>query len=182
MTTWQRLLNSHPLGSRSDQPDFWAEYLADHPDVLHRLLADIYQATYGSERPPTLDELWEIMATPRFTTATFGEAVLDLLESQDRSLRWLAREVGIAAAQLSRYLSGQRPIVSVHDHRGSMRRIESVAAALHVHPSYFTEWRRLWIMSLLDSAFTAQPGLSVGIFRRYAGFAENGRSDGKRTA
>lgn len=174
MSEWQKLLASNPVAQRSDDPDFWETYLAEHPDVLHRLLADVYQATYGSAKPPTLDDLWAIMATPRFTTEEFGNAVIDLLA--DRSVRWLASQVGIAHQQLSRYLSGQRPIVSIHDTRGSMRRIESVAKALKVHPSYFVEWRRLWIMSLLDSAFTAQPGLSVGIFRRYSGF-ENARSD-----
>jgi hypothetical protein len=174
--TWQKILESHPAGPRSDDPDFWEEYLAEHPDVLHRLLADVYQATYGAEKPPTLDDLWAIMATPRFTSQDFGDAVLELLG--DRSIRWLAQQVGIAHPQLSRYLSGQRPIISVHDHRGSMRRIESVAQALHVHPSYFTEWRRLWIMSLIDSAFASQPSLSVGIFRRFSGFEErNVRSD-----
>lgn len=173
---WQKILDSHPLAARSEDPDFWEQYLAEHPDVLHRLLADVYQATYGAEKPPTLDDLWAIMATPRFTTEEFGDAVMDLLG--ERSIRWLAGQVGIAHPQLSRYLSGQRPIISIHDTRGSMRRIESVAEALSVHPSYFTEWRRLWIMSVIDSAFTSQPSLSVGIFRRYSGFEErNARSD-----
>lgn len=180
MTEWQRLLSSDPVAQRSDDPDFWETYLAEHPDVLHRLLADVYQATYGSEKPPTLDDLWALMAAPRFTTETFGNAVVDLLGA--RSVRWLAGQVGIAHQQLARYLSGQRPIVSIHDAKGSMRRIESVAAALKVHPSYFVEWRRLWIMSLLDSAFTAQPSLSVGIFRRYSGFEERGNGRSERNA
>lgn len=169
---WQRLLGEHPHGKQSSQPEFWEQYLADHPDVLHRLLADIYQATYGTEKPPTLDDLWEMMSTPRFSTAPFGEALLDLLG--DRSVRWLAAEVGIVHSQLSRYINGSRPIVSIHDHRGSMRRIEAVARALRVHPSYFVEWRRLWVMSLIDSAFTARPELSIGVFRRYAGFEKAG--------
>lgn len=174
--TWQRVLDSNPVAQRSDDPDFWDQYLVDHPDVLHQLLADVYRATYGSEKPPTLEDLWAIMSTPQFSSDEFGPAVLDLLGK--RSVRWLAGEVGIAHQQLQRYLSGQRPIVSVHDHRGSMRRIESVARALAVHPSFFVEWRRLWIMSLIDTAMTSKPGLSVGIFRRYSGFEErNARSD-----
>jgi hypothetical protein len=164
---WQRLLDRQPHGQESEDPDFWETYLSENPDVLHRLLADIYQATYGSEKPPTLDDLWELLATPRFSTEDFGRAVLDLLG--DRSIRWLAQQVGVSHPQLSRYLNGSRPIVSIHDHQGSMRRIESVAKALRVHPSYFVEWRRLWVMSLIDSAFSAQPALSVGVFRRYSG-------------
>lgn len=166
--SWQRLLDAHPRGPDSAEPEFWETYLNDNPDVLHRLLADVYHATYGSEKPPTLDDLWEMMSVPRFATIPFGQAVLDLLG--DRSIRWLAQNVGIAHSQMSRYLSGARPIVSVHDHRGSMRRMEAVARALRVHPSYFMEWRRMWVMSLIDSAFSAQPALSIGMFRRFSGF------------
>lgn len=169
--TWQRLLSQHPLADESETPEFWETYLTENPDVLHRLLADVYHATYGSEKPPTLDDLWEMMSTPRFSTQPFGEAVLDLLG--DRSLRWLAREVRISIGQMQRYVVGTRPIVSLHDHRGSMRRIEAVAQALRVHPSFFGEWRRLWVMSLIDNAFATQPALSVGIFRRFSGFEKD---------
>ena len=172
---WQGLLQSHPLAKDADSPDFWEEYLADHPDVLNRLLADVYQATYGADKPPTLDALWDIMSSKRFSTEEFGPAVYEVLG--DRSVRWLAREVGGSAEQLRRFVTGQRPIVSVHDHRGSMNRIEAVAKALDVHPSYFMEWRRLWVMSLIDSAFASRPDLSIGVFRRYSGFAS---PDGRR--
>jgi hypothetical protein len=165
---WQRLLDGHPHGDESSTPEFWEQYLDEHPEVLHRLLADIYQATYGSEKPPTLDDLWEMFATPRFSTEPFGPALLDVLG--DRSVRWLAQQVGTSHTQLLNYISGRRAIVSVHDHRGSMQRIESIARVLRVHPSYFVEWRRLWVLSLIDSAFTAQPALSVGLFRRFSGF------------
>lgn len=171
MTDWQKLLDGHRSGTESTEPEFWEQYLTENPDVLNRLLADVYQATYGSEKPPTLDDLWEMMSVPRFSTLTFGDAVCDLLG--DRSIRWLAGEVGIVHSQMSRYLNGSRPIVSLHDVRGSMRRIESVAKALRVHPSYFMEWRRLWVMSLIDSAFTAKPSLSIGMFRRFSGFEKN---------
>jgi len=170
--TWQRLLDAHALGEVSEEPEFWEAYLAENPDVLHRLLADIYQATYGSEKPPTLDALWEMMATPLFSTEPFGEAVLDLLG--ERSIRWLAQQIGVSHPQLCRYLNGTRPIVSIHDHRGSMYRIESIAGVLRVHPSFFVEWRRLWVMSLIDSAFAAEPSLSVGIFRRFSGLERKG--------
>ena len=156
-TSWQALLEQHPLGSSTDSPDFWEEYLAENPDVLHRLLADLYQATYGSERPPTLDDLWEIVSAPRFTSDEFGAAVLDLLGKRGLSIRWLAQQIGTSHTQVRFYLTGKRPIVSLHDAKGSMRRIEAISEALRVHPSYFAEWRRLWIMTLLDSAFAARP-------------------------
>ena len=109
---------------------------------------------------------------PRFTGEEFGPAVLDLLSQRDRSIRWLAQQIGTSHTQVRFYLTGKRPILNLHDARGSMIRIEAVARALRVHPSYFAEWRRLWIMTLLDSAFAARPGLSVGVFKRFAGFED----------
>lgn len=171
MTGWQRLLETHPLGEESAHPEFWQEYLAQHPDVLHRLLADVYQATYGADKPPTLDELWDLVAKPEYSVQPFGRAVQDALGN--RSVRSLAVQVGIHQSLLTRYMTGERDIVSIRDPRGSMARIEHVARALRVHPSYFAEWRRLWVMSLLDAAFASQPALSVGVWKRFSGFQDN---------
>jgi len=173
---WKTFMSEHPLAEHSDSEDFWAKYLDENPDVLHRLLADVYQATYGAEHPPSLDDLWDLMSSPRFSAAPFGEAVMELLGG--RSITWLAQQSGMAQPALSRLINGQRPIVIRNDPKTSMQRIEAVARALRVHPSYFEEWRRLWIMSLLDSAFAGRPSLSIGVFRRYAGFDKtsvNGR-------
>lgn len=51
MAGQQNLAEAHPLAGQSDSPDFWETYLAENPDVLHRLLADVYQATFGVDRP-----------------------------------------------------------------------------------------------------------------------------------
>lgn len=183
---WQKVLDTHPLAAQSEDADFWDSYLTEHPDVLHRLLADVYTATHGAERPPTLDDLWELVSAPEFAMDPFGDAVRRALARRDRSIRWLAQQIGLHQTVLTRYISdrsAENPIVSIRDPKGSMQRIEAVAAALHVHPSYFREWRRLWIMSLLDTAFEAEPHLSVEVFRRYAGLRDrlrprtNARSD-----
>jgi hypothetical protein len=172
---WQTFLAEHPLGESSASEDFWQQYLADHPDVLYRLLADVYEASYGADAPPTLDDLWDLMsAHPRFASVPFGQAVIDALDG--RSISWLALQSGIPQPVLSRLINGRRPVIYVKDPRGSMDRLERVARALHVHPSYFAEWRRMWIMFLLDSAFTAKPTLSIGVYRRYSAFDKvNGR-------
>lgn len=166
--TWSSALERHPYGSASIEPDFWETFLAENPQVLHRLLADIYSATYGTEKPPSVHDLWELMSVPQFSTKPFGEAVFEVMGT--RSIRWLARQVGMAHEPTRRLLIGARPIVMVNDVPGSMKRLEAFARALSVHPSYFVEWRRLWIMSLIDVAFTSQPSLSIGVFRRYADF------------
>jgi hypothetical protein len=168
MAGWQRLLEDHPLGRHSADPEFWEHYLDEHPDVLHRLLADVFQATHGVDRPPTLDDLWDLVSTPEFSVKPFGDALHDALSG--RSVRSLAVQIGIHQTLLTRYMTGERDIVSVRDPIGSMRRLELIAKALRMHPAYFAEWRRLWLMSLLDAAFTAQPALSIGVWKRFSGF------------
>lgn len=181
---WRKVLGAHPLAGQAGDPDFWNDYLATHPDVLHRLLADIYQATHGAQRPPTLDDLWDLVSAPRFSMQPFGESVRELLAERGHSIRWLALQIGIHQTVLNRTLTGENAVVSIKDPKGSMKRIEIVAAALRVHPSFFMEWRRLWIMSLLDGIFEQQPALSVEVYRRYAGLQErirprpNARSGG----
>lgn len=165
----------HPLAEPSASEEFWVRYLDENPDVLHRLLADVYEATYGAEAPPTLDDLWKLMsAQPRYASVPFGEAVVDALGG--RSINWLAGQAGVSQSVLSRLINGLKPVVNIKDIRGSMYRLERIAAVLRVHPSYFAEWRRMWIMTLLDSAFTAQPTLSIGVYRRYSAFDRRERA------
>lgn len=160
--------------------NWWQEYLTEHPDVLNRMLGDLYQVTTGSkERPSTLEDLWNAVA-PKFSNEPFGESVRCLLNG--RSIRSLAVQVGLSHAQLVRHLTGEAPIVRVHDPITSMRRIEQIARALRVHPSYFLEWRRLWILAAVDGAMNERPNLSIGIYQKYAQHEttriSNARSEG----
>lgn len=173
MSGWAEVIAEHELVARSGDQEFWRKYLTENPDVLHQLLADLFQVTRGATTtPPTLDDLWGLVA-PRFTNEPFGVAVKELLAG--RSVRWLANEVHIHNAPLVRLLNGERDVVSVRDPKGSMARIEAIARALQVHPSYFAEWRRLWVMTLLDYAFEEHPHLSIGVYRKFAGYQKNGR-------
>lgn len=172
MSGWETAARELDVARTASQ-DFWRTYLADHPDVMHHLLADLYQATRGVDAPPaTLDDLWGLVA-PQFSNAPFGEAVKTLLAG--RSVRWLAGELHLHHSFVLRVLNGQRDLVSLRDPQESMRRIEEIARVLKVHPSYFAEWRRLWLMFLLDQAFEAHPNLSIGVYKRFSGQAMNGR-------
>lgn len=152
---------------QSVDPAFWREYLSDHPEVLHQLIADLYRAaTASKERPSTVDDLWNLV-NPTFSNEPFGQAVHHLLGT--RSVRWLASQLHMAHVPLLRILKGERNLVNIHDPRRSMLRIEAIARVLKVHPSHFAEWRRLWIMTLIDAAMTQNPHLSIGIYRRLAG-------------
>ena len=130
---WQAFMAQHPLAEPSATEEFWVTYLDENPDVLHRLLADIYEATYGADAPPTLDDLWKLMSDqPRYASAPFGEAVIDALGG--RSINWLAGQAGVSQSVLSRMVNGLKPVVNIKDIRGSMYRLERIAAVLRVHP------------------------------------------------
>lgn len=172
MSGWDQVLTEHELMPKTSDPEFWRTFLTENPDVFHRLLADLYQVTgRATDRPPTLEDLWDLVG-PRFTNEPFGVAVRELLG--DRSIRWLAGEIHIHNVPLTRVINGERDVVSIRDPKGSMARIEAIARALRVHPSYFAEWRRLWVMTLIDQAFEQHPHMSIGMYRKFARH-ENGR-------
>ena len=164
--TWRDVLAEHPLAERAHDPDFWSAYLQENPGILHHLLADIYQSVHGTERPPTLDDLWDLVSQPRFSNLPFPDALKEALGH--RTGRWLATHTGLSKSMIHRLLTGERNVVVVDDVRGSMHSIEVISRALRIHPSYFAEWRRLWVMSLLDTAFDQRPELSAHLFRRFA--------------
>ncbi|WP_157537028.1 hypothetical protein [Nocardioides sp. Root190] len=51
---WTAALRRWPDAERLGEAEYWDELLADRPDVMHRLLADIYRATYA----------WDTSSTP----------------------------------------------------------------------------------------------------------------------
>lgn len=157
---------------RTVDHEFWQEFLTERPDVMHRLLAELYHAASAvkgrrrTESAASVDDLWKLV-TPQFSNEPFGPALKEALGK--RSVRWLAAQLKVHHYQVARLINGEREIVSLRDPAGSMYQIEGIARALRIHPSYFVEWRRLWILSLVDDAFTAQPNLSIGVYKRFAG-------------
>lgn len=166
MADWETALADNKIFTSSFDPAFWREYLKERPDVLHHILADLYQISGPKNgRSANLDDLWDLVA-PKFSDKPFAQAFADA--SRGRSVRQVAIVVGLSHPQIFRYLSGERSIVKVHDTEGSMRRLELFAKALSVQPAYFSEWRRLWIMSMIDSVLSDKPNVSVGIYRKFS--------------
>lgn len=161
---WKRVLEQRTEDTASDA--FWEDLLRRRPDVLHRLLADVHRSAYGTARPPTLEDLWDLVGEPSFSHASFSVAFAAALG--DRPMSAIAAAAGMHKETLRRFVAQERPIVSTQDPKGSMHRLEVVARALAVHPSYFSEWRRLWIMALIDGAFSDRPELSVSVYRRFS--------------
>lgn len=152
---------------RASDPNYWLEIFQDRPEILHRLIADLFQAAHGVDRVPTVDDLWDLLGEAKYSVHPFGQAFNELVGNRNR--QEIAAKAGLYPATLRRYCAADRPIVTT-DVEGSMRRIELIARACDVHPSYFAEWRRLWIMALLDRAFQVKPALSYAMFQRLAGF------------
>lgn len=48
------------------------------------------------------------------TPRTGTDAIRDLAARDDRSLAWVARKLGISTTQMSRILSGERPLIAAH--------------------------------------------------------------------
>lgn len=170
---WREALSRE--AERATDPNYWLEIFTERPEVLHRLIADLFQAAHGVDKIPSVDDMWDLLAEPVYSNHRFGEAFTAVVGSRLRSE--VAEKAGLFPTTLKRYVSNERPVVTT-DVEGSMRRIELIARAVDVHPSYFAEWRRLWIMALLDRAYQVNPDLSYALFQRFAGF-ERRRSNGR---
>lgn len=178
---WEAAARDHVDIERAGTTDFWRDTLEREPEVMHRLLGDLWNAAQaakgnpsGRVAVPTIDEVFRLVI-PEYASAPFPEALKEKLGK--RSIRWLAGQIHLHHSHVHRWVTGARPIVNLHDPIASMQQIEAIAKALNVHPAYFAEWRRLWILVLLDDAFTCHPNLSIGVWKKFSGVASaNGRS------
>lgn len=175
MTEWRDALTQHALLANSFSPQFWSEFLTANPDVLHRILGDLYLIAAEHRPNPTLDDLWDLVA-PAYSTDPFPQAFMRA--AGKRSIRQVAAQIGVHHSILTRYVNGEQDIVRITDPVGSLGRLEAIAQALRIHPAYFAEWRRLWVMSVIDSALASQPNLSVGIYRKFSGQERRERVQG----
>lgn len=155
----------------------WADFFADRPDVLHKLLGDIYSITKNSESTTrrygkrvkfangNLDELWA-MLSPRYSSEPFGQALRDLMG--DQSLRSFAAKIPMHHHSLTRLMRGERQILNPHDPIASMRQLEQIATAGRIHPAYFREWRTLFVTAAIIDALEAKPNLTIGMLSMLA--------------
>lgn len=175
---WETAAREHEQIEDSAQPGFWRGALQQDPEIMHRLLGDLWnaaQAAKGQTRVsmPTVDEVFRLVI-PRYSNEAFPAALKEALDK--RSVRWLAGRLHLHHGTVNRWATGQRDIVNMHDPEGSMAQIAAIAKECGVHPAFFAEWRRLWILLLLDDAFSFHPNLSIGVWKKFSGVsAANGR-------
>lgn len=157
--------------------DDWSDFFKERPDVLNRLLGEIYIITKTQESTHkksgrrtryingNLDELWNMIA-PRYSVEPFADAVRELMGKQ--SLRAFAAKIPMHHHSLSRLMRGERQIVNPNDPISSMGTLEQIAKAGNVHPAFFSEWRSLYVAHAVISVMQENPNLSIGIVGQLA--------------
>lgn len=143
----------------------WSAALEDDLELFGRILRDILkleQAVPGRPGPrPSLDVS---AATKRiqqlfgddFTIAPFDEALRVL--AGDRSIRHVARITGLNKDTVHRLMRGD-----IEPDGFIMRQC---AEAFNKHPSYFLEWRELYIVKTIMSRLNWSPETTVDIFKK----------------
>lgn len=148
----------------------WSTLMSENPKVLWGLIADVVKAIKASEgekrtgrRPgatvASLDELYEILFPPAFSTQPFPKAFFDALNGM--SQYQFAREVGFAQATVSRLLSGRTT--------PSVEHMERIAYVLGLRPTYFAEYRSMKIGQVVADVLAASPELSAEHVRELMG-------------
>lgn len=147
-----------------DQLD-WEKALEQDMDLFARILRDILkmeQAVPGRPGPrPSLDvatatRRMEQLYGRDFTIRPFPEALRIL--AGDRSVRHLARKVKLDRNYVYRLLTG-----AVEPDGYAMR---MCAEAFGKHPSYFLEWRILYIIQAIVRRLEWSPESTISTFRR----------------
>lgn len=147
-----------------DQLD-WNVALERDIDLFGRVLRDILkleQAVPGRPGPrPSLDTNSAIRRMMQllghdFSIQRFPEALRILAD--DRSVRALAHKVQLDRNTVYRLLQGQIEPDGFH--------MRMCADAFSKHPSYFVEWRILYITAAITRRLEWSPEASIGVFRR----------------
>lgn len=134
-------------------------------DLLGRVLRDILkveQTEQGRPGPrPSLDykegtrRLRQILGED-YSMLPFSEALKIL--GGDRSVRHLATKCGVSHSHIQRLLAGGR--------EPDMQTLEKVAKAFEKHPSFFLEYRLIYIARTIIDKLGDAPEATINIYRK----------------
>lgn len=136
-------------------------------EICGRIVRDIMkldQAEPGRPGPRRALELDEGMRRlvqfqgEDYTLEPFQGALRSL--AGGRSVRHLARKVGLDRNHVYRLLRGELP--------PDFYAMDSVARAFDKHPSFFLEYRLAFIMACLSARMEQYPDMSIALYRRVA--------------
>lgn len=137
---------------------------------MGRILYDVYDKIMDEEeraagmrrmgrRPARnevpLAEVYRKVLPPPPSQDPFPVALKVLLNG--RSLRWFAPKIPVDVSTLSRMMNGKAEV--------DILMLERISAAAKVHPSYFVEWRAMYVAKVIQEVYLQSPHLSITAFR-----------------
>lgn len=151
-------------------PDELMEKMAANPDIAYRILYDMADIVKASEERAlgqrrTGRRVKVKMSKERIVREALGPppsmdpfpvAVVELMNG--RSQDAFAKLMGISQGQLSRLISGRRPC--------DREVCELAAAAGHVPPWYFREWRSFFVAEWIADMLELHPNISMTLMRQ----------------
>jgi hypothetical protein len=144
----------------------WLTVFDANPDIMWAIIGDIYDVVKAEQerdagirklgrRPQrssaSLDEVYATVFPAQYTMDPFGEAMHKLLAG--RSIRAFAVRVPIDQSHLNRLINGNR--------QPDLETLERIALAAKVPPSYFVEWRAMFVGQLITRVLSERPNLGV---------------------
>lgn len=143
----------------------WRKAFESDIDLFARLVKDILkldQAQPGRPGPrPALDYEQGVARLRQYMGQDYSmepfEASLKNL-ANGRSIRALARKTGLSKNHIHRLLTGE-----IEADAYAMREI---ARAFDKHPSFFAEWRAMWVANAIVERLMNQPESSIVLYRK----------------
>jgi len=137
--------------------------------AMGRIIGDIYDVVKAEEekaaglqrmgrrprRDGSLEDVFATVFPQSYTMDPFPEAMMKLLAG--RSARQFAPRVPVHQTHLSRMLRG--------DQTPDMQMLERIASAAKVHPSYFVEYRAMFVSKLIEKVLTQRPNIGVKAYK-----------------
>ena len=137
--------------------------------AMGRILGDIFDFVKAEEereagvhrmgrrprRDGSLDEVYRTVFPQAYTMDPFREAMEKLLNG--RSQRQFAPKIPMTQSMFSRLLRG--------DTIPDMATLEHIAKAAKVHPSFFVEWRAMYVSSVIGQVLVDRPNIGVKVYR-----------------
>lgn len=143
----------------------WRKAFESDIDLFARLVKDILkldQAQPGRPGPrPALDYQQGVARLKQYmgqdySLETFPQALKTL--ANGRSIRSLARKTGLSKNHVHRLLTGEMA--------PDAYAMQAVATAFTKHPSYFSEWRAMWITNAVMNRVLENPESSIVLYRK----------------
>lgn len=141
----------------------WAEAFKDtelYLKIWMDILSDDQKEAYGGTRKPldperAKERLRQLMGQD-FSCENFAESLAFL--AGDRSIRQLARKIGLSATRTYELKTGTR--------LPDLYEMETIAAAFNKHPSYFVEYRVEYIAAAMVQHMLKSPETSIDAYKR----------------